>query len=87
MKNKRGFSELVLILIVVLVLAFVAFLVLKYNKNAGMPTSDQENSLLFSPAPVSDSTDTTTLQQELDATIPGTVDSDLDSMFDAASAL
>lgn len=89
MKNKKGFAHVVLILLVlgIIVLA-VTFLSMqgKGYLTAPSPTPDATE-VLPSPSPVSDSTDVETIEDELDATVTGDVEGDINSMENEAAPL
>ena len=94
MKNK-GFSAIIIILAVFVLIALA--LGAYYLKTQGYDfsgTNKTESTMMYkdteatpSAEPVSDSTDSDTLQKELDETDPGSIDTDIDVMLKDTSSL
>ncbi|OGM31682.1 hypothetical protein A2803_04605 [Candidatus Woesebacteria bacterium RIFCSPHIGHO2_01_FULL_44_21] len=88
MKNNRGFAHVLLILAAIAAIVVLVVVVTMQN-GAVYPSpapSAAEDSLL-SPSPISDSTDVGTLEAELEATVTGDFEADIDSMETEASSL
>lgn len=88
MKNNRGISEILILLVVVgiFVAAFVFFIPQINLKNSNEPTPSPV-SYMPSASPVSDSGEITTLEEELTSTTTGSVDEDINSMSLEADSL
>jgi hypothetical protein len=91
---KKGFAPLVVIVAVLIVLfGLIAVLFLSTNHvgednlNNDKMMGEEMTDIMPSPSPVSSATDTATLEQELDATVTGSVDTDINSMQKDASGL
>lgn len=90
MKNKNGFSELIVIVLVIVVVLAIAgiFAFLSFQNNNG-DTSEITNQQAIEMAaePISESNELDDIQAELDATVVGSADEDVDAMNEEASPL
>ena len=94
MSSKKGFAPVILIFVVVLIVTLaLAIMLFLQNGNSGYPDTSptpeamMEGEEIPSPEPVSEDTDTETIEEELDATVVGEFEADLNSMEEDASGL
>ncbi len=88
MQNKKGVTELVLILVVVVVLGVAAFIAVRYFDFTGSMNKTVDTDIaVVSPSPISDSTDVDVLEEEFEATLTGSVDSEIEEMMEEAASL
>lgn len=96
--NKTGFTAVVVIFVLVAVIAaitVITYMVLsRQSTSSTMDSMDSghgdammEATPMPSPSPVSDSTDLNTIEKELNDTVVGTPDADINSMSSDAASL
>lgn len=84
---KQGFSILILLFIFALVLGAAGYGVYLYSKTSMAPVPTPYGTVVPVASPVSESTDTKTLEAELSETDLGVVDSDITDLKTSAEGL
>ncbi len=88
MKNNRGFAHMFLILAAVAAIVILVVVVTMQNGAVyPSPVPSATGTFLPSPSPVSESTDVDTLEKELNETVVGDVEADIDLMESEATSL
>lgn len=91
---KKGFAPVVVILAVVIVIGALIVMLFMSTSHVGEESmtgnSNQEmmsETMMPSPSPVSTATDTATIEKELNETVTGSFETDINSMQKDASGL
>lgn len=96
MKNNQGIAHLGIFIAVIAIGVLAVFFVVMQKPGTNMsprPTPDPITDIynsdgeMVSPSPISEDTDNETLQKELDATVVGDFEADINSMESEASEL
>lgn len=85
---KKGFSVLILLFVFALILGAAGYALYLYSGKTGMtPTPTPYGTVVPVASPVSESTDTKTLEAELNETSLGVVESDITDLKTSAEGL
>lgn len=89
MRNQKGITTILVALIIFILVAVVALFLLNSSNTPQeeIIVSENDNAIQLASEPVSTDTDTTTLEKELDDTMVGSPDEDVNGMLEEASTL